>query len=306
MFRIQAPYGDSARAIEQPECVCSNLNSGDAFLVVAAGGKSVFLWLGQGANEAEASLGRKLLEKFGSQAEVKAEFREGQESDEFWEALGGRTQYSNVKDTGMALGFEPRLFQCSNSSGYFFTQEIYNFSQDDLVNDDIMLLDAYNTIFVWIGNRSNKFERNGAFSSAQKYLDSIKDEREKEGVQFVEVEAGKEQPGFTVHFPEWRKEKAQKWLDEDPVKQMKGQLFKKISLKIEEKKEEESKFLDPSSNHFSYEVLTGQFPEWVDPTRKEAYLTDEEFKKVFGMAKESFYQQKKWKQQEMRKQRNLF
>lgn len=35
LFRIQAPYGDSARAIEQPEIKCLNLNSGDAFFLVA-------------------------------------------------------------------------------------------------------------------------------------------------------------------------------------------------------------------------------------------------------------------------------
>jgi len=38
MLRIQAPFGDAARAIQQPEIKCSNLNSGDAYLVVAAGG----------------------------------------------------------------------------------------------------------------------------------------------------------------------------------------------------------------------------------------------------------------------------
>jgi hypothetical protein len=70
---------------------------------------------------------------------------------------------------------------------------------------------------------------------------------------------------------------------------MKGNLFKKITMKMEEKKQEESKYLDPNSNHFPYEVLTGQFPEWVDPTRKEAYLTDEDFHKIFGMHKEQFY-----------------
>ena len=42
-----------------------------------------------------------------------------------------------------------------------------------------MLLDAYSTIYVWIGNKSNKFEKKGALSSAHKYLDTVKDERDK-------------------------------------------------------------------------------------------------------------------------------
>jgi len=86
------------------------LNSGDAFFLVAPGGKANYLWLGLGANEAEANLGKKLFENFGTQADVKIEFKEGEEPEEFWEAIGGRTEYSNVKDTGIALGFEPRLF----------------------------------------------------------------------------------------------------------------------------------------------------------------------------------------------------
>jgi len=39
----------------------------------------------------------------------------------------------------------------------------------------------------------------------------------------------------------------------------------------------------------------------VDPTRKEAYLSPGEFTKVFGMPPEKFYEQKKWKQQDLRK-----
>ena len=77
-----------------------------------------------------------------------------------------------------------------------------------MMNDDIMLLDAYQTVYVWIGNKSNSFEKKGAFTSAQKYIENIRDERDKEEVQIVEVEAGKEPPSFTVHFPEWRKDKA--------------------------------------------------------------------------------------------------
>lgn len=143
-----------------------------------------------------------------------------------------------------------------------------------MMNDDIMLLDAYSTIYVWLGNKSNDFEKRGAFKSANKYIQSIRDERDKESVSIVEVEAGKEPPSFTVHFPIWRLDKAAKWLEEDPVFQMKGKLLRGITAKIEEKKEYESKFLDPATNKFDYEQLKGQFPDGVDPTNKQAYLTD--------------------------------
>jgi len=87
-----------------------------------------------------------------------------------------------VKDTGIAAGFEPRLFHCSNAHGHFYVNEIYNYSQDDMMNDDIMLLDAYQTIYVWIGNKSNDFEKRGAYKSATKYIQSVRDERDKDGV----------------------------------------------------------------------------------------------------------------------------
>ena len=77
-----------------------------------------------------------------------------------------------------------------------------------MLNDDIMILDAYQTVYVWIGNKSNNFEKKGAYKSANQYIEGIKDERDKDNVQIVEVEAGKEPPMFTVHFPEWRLEKA--------------------------------------------------------------------------------------------------
>ncbi len=87
---------------------------------------------------------------------------------------------------------------------------------------------------------------------------------------------------------------------------MKGNLFKKMTIKMEEKKIEESKFLDPKTNKFSYESLKNECHEGMDPTKKEAYLTDEEFAVVFGMTTEKFYEQKKWKQQEVRKAKGLF
>jgi len=41
--------------------------------------------------------------------------------------------------------------------------------------------------------------------------------------------------------------------------------------------EEANKWLNPAENKFDLEVLLNSFPEGVDPTRKEAYLSEEQF-----------------------------
>lgn len=131
------------------------------------GGDRVYLWLGEGANEAERKLGHHLFETYFPSASVKIEMKEEEEPEEFWQTFeGGRTEYSRSKDLGIALGFEPRLFHASNASGYFHVEEIPNFSQHDLINDDIMILDNYQTIYVWIGNKSNDFEKRSAYKTA--------------------------------------------------------------------------------------------------------------------------------------------
>jgi hypothetical protein len=103
------------------------LNSGDAYLVIEAGGANTFLWLGEGANEPEILLGKKLQDTYWSTSN-NVNIREGEESDDFWISLGGKSAYSSQKDTGIAAGFEPRLFQASNNQGYFHVEEMFNFS----------------------------------------------------------------------------------------------------------------------------------------------------------------------------------
>jgi hypothetical protein len=45
-----------------------------------------------------------------------------------------------------------------------------NFTQTDLIPDDVMMLDVYDSIFLWIGNNSNKQERDQAVMMAMEYL----------------------------------------------------------------------------------------------------------------------------------------
>lgn len=45
-----------------------------------------------------------------------------------------------------------------------------NFTQTDLVPEDVMMLDAHDSIFLWTGNNSNKEERDKAVTMAMEYL----------------------------------------------------------------------------------------------------------------------------------------
>lgn len=40
----------------------------------------------------------------------------------------------------------PRLFECSNQTGRFVATEIFDFSQDDLEEDDVFLLDVWDQV----------------------------------------------------------------------------------------------------------------------------------------------------------------
>ena len=57
--------------------------------------------------------------------------RENAEPEDFWAALGGKAEYANSKWLAQELPSNPpRLFQCSNASGKFNVEEIFDFAQD--------------------------------------------------------------------------------------------------------------------------------------------------------------------------------
>lgn len=61
-----------------------------------------------------------------------------------------------------------RLFRCSNDKGYFAVSEkCIDFCQDDLADDDIMILDEGEDVFIWVGSKCSEVEIKLALKSAQ-------------------------------------------------------------------------------------------------------------------------------------------
>jgi len=48
-----------------------------------------YLWNGEGSSDAEKSCGGSLMESFFQAPEVRLTFAEGEESGDFWDAVGG-------------------------------------------------------------------------------------------------------------------------------------------------------------------------------------------------------------------------
>lgn len=66
-------------------------------------------------------------------------------------------------------------------------------------------------------------------------------------------------------------------------------------------------YADPSEKKVPYEELKGDSrPKDVDPAMKEKYLSDSEFETVFGMSADAFSKIPKWKQQNLKKAKELF
>merc|ERR1719353_1490128 len=88
-------------------------------------------------------------------------------------------------------------------------EEIDYFTQEDLVDDDIMLLDVGSCVFLWVGTESSEEEKEAASEILKSYLKEAAalDGRSMDHCCCV-VRAGHEPSIFTSHFLHWDPEKS--------------------------------------------------------------------------------------------------
>lgn len=113
------------------------------------------------------------------------------------------------------------------------------------------------------------------------------------------VEAGYEPPSFTAHFVAWDNEVSDKWVKGEKKPEAKRMQTKQISSN-------DVGFLDPATNKFSLKELQGGYPDRIKPNAKEEYLSDEDFRKCFGVDLATFKGWKQWKKNAQKKKFDLF
>nr|XP_034983611.1 villin-1 isoform X2 [Zootoca vivipara] len=310
LFQVHGTNEFNTKAFEVPP-QASSLNSNDVFILKTQ--SCCYLWYGKGCSGDEREMARSVADLI-SRTE-KAVIAEGQEPAEFWIALGGKSQYANNKRLQEeTIAITPRLFQCSNKTGRFLAMEITNFTQDDLEDDDVFLLDAWDQVYFWIGKDANEAEKEAAAVTVQEYLRTHPGGRDLE-TPIVIVKQGYEPPTFTGWFLAW-----------DPLKGTEKKSYEELKAELVDEDnlgQITSEILDAKTVFTANTTLGGislstypleklmnvsaeELPSDVNPSRKEDYISDEDFLSVFGMSRQNFAALPQWKQQNLKKEKGLF
>ncbi|KAJ0023685.1 hypothetical protein NQD34_003584 [Periophthalmus magnuspinnatus] len=296
LFQIHGTDAFNTKAIEV-QAQAASLNSGDVFLLKSE--TALYLWCGKGSSGDERQMARELAAVIGQSGSEEL-VAEGQEPVEFWELLGGKAPYANDKKLQQVVpDHQPRLFECSNKTGRFIASEIAQFTQDDLSEDDVMLLDTWDQIFLWIGKDANEEERKESVPTSQEYLRTHPGDRDPE-TPIVLIKQGFEPPTFTGWFAGW-----------DPNKWSGGKTYEELKKELGEAAEpedvpEEEKTYDPFPLDALLNKQPDELPEGVDPSKREKHLSDADFSELFGMTKEEYDAIPQWKQLKLKKEKGLF
>ncbi|KAF4390902.1 hypothetical protein F8388_005715 [Cannabis sativa] len=174
LFRVQGSGPDNMQAI-QVDTASSSLNSSYCFILHS--GSTVFTWTGSLTTSDHHELVERQLDLIKPNIQSKPQ-KEGSESELFWDLLGGKSEYSSQKVT-----------------------EIYNFTQDDLMTEDIFILDCHSDIFVWVGQQVNSKNKLQALTIGEKFLegDFLLEKLSREAPIYIVME-GSEPPFFTRFF----------------------------------------------------------------------------------------------------------
>ena len=187
--------------------------------------------------------------------------------------------------------------------GYFRVEEIFDFDQEDLIEDDVMLLDTYTEVFVWIGKGANAEEKKKSLETAIEYIKTDPSGRKVETTVLATIKQGFEPPNFTSHFFAWDSEK---WSSGKTYEQLKAEAMAGGNAGSLVTSVSESLAKLTTATYTLAQLTSKDVPEGVDATKKEQYLAPDEFQKVFGISKAEFSSLPAWKASGLKMKAGLY
>ncbi|OXB68769.1 hypothetical protein ASZ78_002184 [Callipepla squamata] len=161
----------------------------------------VYTWVGRAADPDEAKLAEDIMNNMFDDSYSKQVINEGEEPENFfWVGIGSQKPY----DEDAEYMKHSRLFRCSNEKGYFAVSEkCSDFCQDDLADDDIMLLDNGQEVYMWVGTQTSQVEIKLSLKACQVYIQHMRSKDPTRPRKLRLVRKGNEPWPFTRCFHAW-------------------------------------------------------------------------------------------------------
>ncbi|XP_052158793.1 villin-3 isoform X1 [Oryza glaberrima] len=198
LFRVQGSGPENMQAI-QVDTAATSLNS--SYCYVLHDGDTLFTWIGNLSSSMDQELAERQLDVIKPNLQSRM-LKEGSEYDQFWKLLGVKSEYPSQK-IAKDQESDPHLFSCTFSKGVLKVREIFNFTQDDLMTEDVFILDCHSCVFVWVGQRVDTKMRAQALSVGEKFLelDILMENSSQETPVYVITEGS--EPQFFTRFFTW-------------------------------------------------------------------------------------------------------
>ncbi|KJE95275.1 hypothetical protein CAOG_05747 [Capsaspora owczarzaki ATCC 30864] len=304
MFDVRGNDAIDTRGVETVSSV-AHLHSWHS--AVVSGRLGTFTWHGRHSNDHEHRTAARLAAQFKLESQEIISIEEGEEPPEFWEMLGAKQPYFD--GYGGKERVSPRLYSFTNATGVVTAEQVFNFCQEDLEDELVFVLDALHEVYVWFGTRSKPIVRKYAMETAQAYVANAGTKHPKgKNTPLWVINSGKESINFLAHFHGWARELLERPAEPAAASSSrsprKGSIDKKGGHVIRSVQEV---LVEYTLEIYTYEELLQEvLPPGVDSRKLETYLSEHEFKKLFGMTKREYEAVPPWKKDNLKKAANLY
>ncbi|KAJ0169439.1 hypothetical protein K1T71_015026 [Dendrolimus kikuchii] len=207
LFRVEGTeLGVDMRVQQVPE-TANSLEDDDVYLLETKDG--VVVWNGKESNAKEQEAAQEFVKLIAGDKEITT-MEQGEETDAFWEALGG--QIDEKEDpSGWRLAVNRRVttpkiltdVTVTVTGRVKFEDMDQEFSQQDLSDDGTYILDTGEELYLWHGKNSPERARAATQDIIKEYIIDDGLERTAAFAIVIIIRQGSEPSVFTKLFPEW-------------------------------------------------------------------------------------------------------
>lgn len=152
LFQMRGTFQSNMKTLE---CMVSSsyLYSEDIFFLKTP--EKIFIWYGSKCNSNTKNAAPFVAKKINKDLEV-VSLEEGEETEEFWEKIGGKMEYIPYEDPKKN---KARFWVCENVNKTYKCYELSNFIQSELTCKRQAILDRYTEVLVWIEKTQTKMTK---------------------------------------------------------------------------------------------------------------------------------------------------